>query len=111
MNGRRDGEELARLIERSSELKRDLVDFSCSPRLERSLAAAMLEAGLEGFEELMTRPHLLRPAYLRIVQQYLKDIQKGCDGGGVDYVQMLTNRPLGPALAEYLVKRLQVGRR
>ena len=39
------------LIERSAELKRDLVDFACSPRLERSLAAAMLEAGLEELEE------------------------------------------------------------
>jgi uncharacterized protein (DUF58 family) len=67
--------------------------------------------GLEGFEELMTRPHLLRPAYLRIVKKYLEDIQKGCDASGVDYVQMMTNRPLGPALAEYLVRRLQVGRR
>ena len=67
--------------------------------------------GLEGFEELMTRPHLLRPAYLRIVDRYLKDIQKGCDGGGVDYFRMLTNRSLGNALAEYLVRRLQVGRR
>ena len=51
MNGRRGGEELARLIERSAELKRDLVDFACSPRLQRSLAAAMLEAGLEELEE------------------------------------------------------------
>lgn len=67
--------------------------------------------GLEGFEELMTRPHLLRPAYLRIVQKYLADIQRGCDGSGVDYVQLLTNRPLDVALAEYLVRRLQVGRR
>ena len=41
MNGRRGGKDLARLIERSAELKRDLVDFACSPRLERSLAAAM----------------------------------------------------------------------
>jgi len=32
VNGRRGGEELARLIERSAELKRDLVDFACSPR-------------------------------------------------------------------------------
>ena len=51
MNGRRGGERLAFLIERSAELKRDLVDFACSPRLERSLAAAMLEAGLEELEE------------------------------------------------------------
>ena len=51
MNGRRGGEDLARLIERSAELKRDLVDFACSPRLERTLAAAMLEAGLDELEK------------------------------------------------------------
>ncbi len=51
MNGRRGGEDLAVLIERSAELKRDLVDFACSPRLKRSLAAAMLEAGLEEIDE------------------------------------------------------------
>jgi hypothetical protein len=51
VNGRRGGEDLAVLIERSAELKRDLVDFACSPRLERTLAAAMLEAGLEELEE------------------------------------------------------------
>ena len=47
MNGRPGEERLAVLIERSAELKRDLVDFACSPRLERSLAAAMLKAGLK----------------------------------------------------------------
>jgi hypothetical protein len=44
-------EGLAVLIERSAELKRDLVDFACSPRLRRSLAAAMLEVGLDEPEE------------------------------------------------------------
>jgi uncharacterized protein (DUF58 family) len=62
---------------------------------------------LEGMEELLTRPHLIRPTYLRIVQQYLQDIRKGCDSSGVDYVQMFTNRALGLTLAEYLVRRLQ----
>ena len=51
MNGRRGGEDLAVLIERSADLKRDLVDFACSPRWERSLAAALLEAGLEEIDE------------------------------------------------------------
>ena len=51
MNARRGEEELAVLIERSAELKRDLIDFACGPRLERSLAAAMLKAGLEEVEE------------------------------------------------------------
>jgi hypothetical protein len=40
---------LESLIERSSELKRALVDFACSPRFERRLTAFMLEAaGPEG---------------------------------------------------------------
>ena len=51
MNGRRGEEDLAVLIERSADLKRALVDFACSPRWERSLAAAMLEAGLEEIDE------------------------------------------------------------
>jgi len=67
--------------------------------------------GLEGYEELMTRPHLLRPAYLRAVGRYLDEMQRGCDGSGVDYVRMVTNRPLSAALGEYLVRRLQVGAR
>lgn len=67
--------------------------------------------GLEIPEELMTRPHLLRPAYLRSVNRYLEAMQKGCDGCGVDYVRMLTNRPLTASLGEYLVRRLQMGRR
>lgn len=67
--------------------------------------------GLEGYEELMTRPHLLRPAYLRIVNKYLADIRRGCDTSGVDYVRLMTDTPLGPVLAEYLVRRLQAGRR
>jgi len=67
--------------------------------------------GLEGYEELMTRPHLLRPAYLRIVEKYLTTLRRGCDGSGVDYVYLLTDRPLSVALAEYLVRRLQASRR
>jgi uncharacterized protein (DUF58 family) len=67
--------------------------------------------GLEGFEELLTRPHLLRPAYLRVVERYLAELQRGCDGSGVDYVRLVTNRPMASALGEYLVRRLQVARR
>jgi hypothetical protein len=43
--------DLGVLIQRSAELKRDLVGFACSPRLARSLAAAMAEAGLEELDE------------------------------------------------------------
>jgi hypothetical protein len=50
VKGRHGRKELAHLIERSAELKRELVGFARSPRLERSLTAAMLEAGLEEVE-------------------------------------------------------------
>ena len=53
VNGRRTEDELIRLIERSAELKRDLVGFACSPRMQRPLAAAMAEAMAEAdLEEL-----------------------------------------------------------
>jgi hypothetical protein len=50
VNGRRGEDELAVLIKHSAELKRDLVDFACSPRLKRSLAAAMAEVDPEELE-------------------------------------------------------------
>jgi hypothetical protein len=43
--------DLAVLIERSAKLKRDLVDFACSPRMDRLLATAMAEMRLEETEE------------------------------------------------------------
>jgi uncharacterized protein (DUF58 family) len=62
---------------------------------------------LEGPEQLMTRPHLIRPAYLRAVETFLKDLEKGCDRSRVEYVRMLTDKPLAAALGAYLVRRLQ----
>ncbi len=55
MNGRHDGKELARLIERSSELKRDLVDFACSPRLNRKILRQRDFTWAEHGEALMRR--------------------------------------------------------
>ena len=66
---------------------------------------------LEGSEELMTRPHLLRPSYLRVVQAFLQELQRGCDASRIDYVRMPTNRPLQAALGEYLVRRLQYSKK
>ena len=66
---------------------------------------------LEGGDEFVTRPHLLRPSYLRAVRGYLAELQRGCERGGVDYVRVATGRPLGAALGEYFVKRLQQSRK
>ncbi|MEZ6142488.1 MAG: DUF58 domain-containing protein [Zavarzinella sp.] len=66
--------------------------------------------GLEIPEELKTRPHLIRPAYLNAVQAYLKELQAGCDAFRVDYQLMETDQPLEKTLPPYLVRRLQMGR-
>jgi uncharacterized protein (DUF58 family) len=66
--------------------------------------------GLEMPEEIKTRPHLIRPAYLKAVLEYLEQLRKGCDAFRVDYVPINTTKPLTEALTPYLVKRLQMGR-
>jgi uncharacterized protein (DUF58 family) len=66
--------------------------------------------GLELPEEIKTRPHLIRPAYLKVVKNYLNELRQGCDGYRVDYVQMNTAAPIERALSKYLVTRLQMGR-
>jgi uncharacterized protein (DUF58 family) len=65
---------------------------------------------LEGADEFMTRPHLLRPSYLRAVNAFLAELRRGCETSGVDYVPMPTGRPLAAALGEYFVRRLQQGK-
>src|SRR5262249_25918241 len=67
--------------------------------------------GLEELGEIMTRPRLLRPTYQRIVGRFLDELRRGCENSGVDYIRLLTNRPLVTALGEYLIRRLQVTRR
>jgi uncharacterized protein (DUF58 family) len=66
---------------------------------------------LEGADYLLARPHLLRPAYLRVVGEFLKKLEKGCDAGRIDYVRLMTDQQLGPVLGKYLIRRLQTGRK
>ena len=62
---------------------------------------------MEERQYVLTRPHLIRPAYLRAVRAYLQELQGGCQANRCDYVLMDTSRPLAPALTEYLARRLQ----
>jgi uncharacterized protein (DUF58 family) len=66
---------------------------------------------LEGADYLLARPHLLRPSYKRVMQQYLSDLQRGCDGSRIDYVPLRTDKNLAQSVGEYLVRRLQVARK
>ena len=84
-------------------LHRDEVDFP--------LDGNVRFLNLEGADYLLARPHLLRPAYTRIVGEFLKKMEKGCDAGRIDYVRLLTDQPLGPALGNYLIRRRSLGRK
>jgi uncharacterized protein (DUF58 family) len=66
--------------------------------------------GMEDRLELLTRPHLIRPAYLRAVQAFVKELQTGCEVHRCDYVLMNTSEPLGDMLAAYLARRQRIRR-
>jgi uncharacterized protein (DUF58 family) len=65
--------------------------------------------GMELPQELMTRPHQIRPSYLRAVAAFREKLRHGCESARVDYVLMDTGRPLSPALSEYLARRSLAG--
>jgi uncharacterized protein (DUF58 family) len=56
---------------------------------------------------LLTRPQLIRPAYLRTVKKFLSDLQLGCENNRCDYLLVDTSRPIGATLSVYLARRLQ----
>jgi uncharacterized protein (DUF58 family) len=64
--------------------------------------------GLEDRQHLLARPQLIRPAYLRALEKYLKELRAGCDANRCDYVLMDTSRPLAVTLTEYLARRQRV---
>jgi uncharacterized protein (DUF58 family) len=63
--------------------------------------------GLELPQNVLTRPHMIRPAYRRIVQKYLDELRRGCDANRCDYVLIDTTKPLTTALTAYLARRLK----
>jgi uncharacterized protein (DUF58 family) len=64
--------------------------------------------GMEERLQLLTRPQLIRPAYMRTLERYLKDLQQGCEANRCDYVLMNTGRPLAETLTAYLARRQRV---
>jgi uncharacterized protein (DUF58 family) len=63
---------------------------------------------MEEKREFLTRPQLIRPAYLRALRKYLEELQKGCEANRCDYVLMNTGRPLAESLTAYLARRLKM---
>ena len=63
---------------------------------------------MEEKREVLTRPHLIRPAYLRALGDYLNELQAGCERNRCDYVLMNTGKPLAETLTAYLARRLKM---
>ncbi len=63
---------------------------------------------MEERRELLTRPQMIRPAYLRALQKYMTSLQKGCERNHCDYILMNTVRPLSETLTAYLARRSKV---
>ncbi len=64
--------------------------------------------GMEDRLQVLTRPHLVRSAYLRALAKYQQDLRSGCEHNRCDYVLMNTSQPLAESLTAYLAKRLRV---
>jgi uncharacterized protein (DUF58 family) len=63
--------------------------------------------GLEEGQKVLTRPHLIRPAYLQAVRTWLRRLEEGCQASRCDYVRMDTSVPLVRTLTQYLAQRRQ----
>jgi uncharacterized protein (DUF58 family) len=61
---------------------------------------------MEDQRHLLTRPELIRPAYLRALKHYQQELRIGCEKNHCDYLLLDTSRPLGEALSAYLARRL-----
>jgi uncharacterized protein (DUF58 family) len=64
--------------------------------------------GMEERLQLLTRPQLVRPAYMRALKKYMDDLREGCERNRCDYVLLNTARPLAETLTEYLARRLRM---
>jgi uncharacterized protein (DUF58 family) len=74
--------------------------------LEFPFQEATLFRGMEQLPELLTDPRSLRQGYLDELQRFILEVQRGCRGQDIDYVQMRTDADPGIALSSYLGQRL-----
>ena len=65
--------------------------------------------GLEDAMKVLTRPHLIRPAYLRALKAFMDELQGGLQGCRADHVLVDTSAPMGRMLTAWLARRLQMG--
>lgn len=62
--------------------------------------------GLEGEEPLTTEPNALRNEYLRVFEEYVEQLKRGCREMSMDYQPLPTDAPVDVALSSYLARRM-----
>ena len=58
---------------------------------------------------LVTEPGTIQQQYHEALQQYLKDMQRGCREFNVDYRQVVTSTPYDRVLTDFLLERMRKG--
>jgi uncharacterized protein (DUF58 family) len=87
--------------------RHDVVVFHVldAAEIEFPFRQATLFHGLEQLPDLLTDPVGVREGYLAELNAFRKELQSGCRLHHIDYVELRTDKDLGLALAEYLVRR------
>jgi uncharacterized protein (DUF58 family) len=62
--------------------------------------------GMEGMPDVLTNPRSLRKAYLEEMQNFVREVKRGCGEHRIDYVQLRTDQPIDVALSSYLASRM-----
>lgn len=73
--------------------------------LEFPFRQPTLFKGMESLGDVLVEPAVLRRAYQQEIQDYCKDIRKGCQSLNIDYLLLQTDQTLDQALTAYLATR------
>ena len=63
--------------------------------------------GMEEEGQLPAEPKALRKEYLRLFEDYISRLKRGCREMGMDYVQFPTDQPVDVQLSQYLAQRMK----
>ena len=74
--------------------------------LEFPFRNTTLFKGLEGLPDVLTDPATLRAAYLREMDGFRREIQRGCRSQRADYALVRTDQPIDVVLTSFLAPRM-----
>ncbi len=102
-----DPEQLETALARVHHRRHDLIVLQVMDPAELDFGFRDLSefAGLEGEGRLPVDPRALRSAYLEVVGDHLRRVERGARKFNFDYARLRTDEALGPPLSHFLAKR------